>query len=47
MSTPALAAMAVLNLVAAAGFLRQGSYGMTVVFVSYTIACVGFIWAAR
>jgi hypothetical protein len=43
MSVPALALMALLNLVASVGFLNQGNYGMAVVFASYAVACGGFI----
>jgi hypothetical protein len=45
MSNVPLICMAGLNLMAAAGYLVERNYGMMIVFVSYTVACVGFIVA--
>lgn len=43
-STTAFVAMALLNLMAAADMWRIGNYGLTVVFVSYAIASIAYIY---
>jgi hypothetical protein len=45
MSTIPLILMAGLNLMTAATFALKGNYAMMVIFISYTVACVGFIFA--
>lgn len=45
MSNPLLALMAATNAGVAIGYLRAGQYGMTLVFTSYAVACLGFIWS--
>jgi hypothetical protein len=44
-SNTALILAALLNFIISFGYLQSKNYGLVLTFVSYGVACLGFIWS--